>query len=44
MAILQYDVEMPADFRYNSLILKREEYTYSSRFAYLPSVHDGKRL
>ncbi|MFM2396394.1 MAG: hypothetical protein RLZZ434_976, partial [Pseudomonadota bacterium] len=25
MAILQYDVEMRADFRYNSLILKREE-------------------
>ena len=35
---------MWADFRYNSLILKREEYTSSSRFAYLPSVHDGIRI
>lgn len=36
-------IEMQVSFRYNPLILKREEDRNSSRFAYLPSVHDGLR-
>ena len=36
---LHCNVEMSVGFRYNSLILKREEYKNSSRFAYLSSVH-----